>query len=134
MEDLKVCRCTNGNSFLELNEEKISEEHGSESRSVMSDSLPLHGLYRPWNSLGQTTGVGSHSLLQGIFPTQGQNPGLPHTRQVLYQLSHKESHQKSTVLEKVRWYGIQMKHREGLAFERKQGDKDKLGQDILVVG
>ena len=35
-------------------------------------------LYSPWNSPGQNTGVGSPSLLQGIFPTQGSNPGLPH--------------------------------------------------------
>ena len=45
----------------------------------------------PWNSLGQNTGVGSHSLLQGIFTTQGLNPGLPHRRWILYQLSHKGS-------------------------------------------
>ena len=50
-----------------------------------------HELYSPWNSPGQNTGVGSLSLLQGIFPTQGSNPGLPHCRWVLYQLSHKES-------------------------------------------
>ena len=62
-----------------------------ESRSAMSDSLRLHGLYSPWNSLGQNTGVGSLSLLQGIFPTQGLNPGLLHYRQILYQLSHKRS-------------------------------------------
>ena len=37
----------------------------------------------------QNTGVGSLSLLQGIFPTQGSNPGLLHCRQILYQLSHK---------------------------------------------
>ena len=42
-----------------------------------------------WNSPGQNTGVGSLSLLQGIFPTHGSNPGLPHCRQILYQLSHK---------------------------------------------
>ena len=42
-----------------------------------------------WNSPGQNTGVGSLSLLQGIFPTQGSNPGLPHCRWILYQLSHK---------------------------------------------
>ena len=41
----------------------------SESRSVVSDSLQPHGLYSPWNSPGQNTGVGSHSFLQGIFPT-----------------------------------------------------------------
>ena len=62
----------------------------SESRSVMSDSLWPHGLYRPWNSPGQNTGVGRLSLLQEIFPTQGSNPGLLHCRCILYQLSHKE--------------------------------------------
>ena len=40
---------------------------------------------------GQNTGVGSLSLLQGIFSTQGSNPGLPHCRQILYQLSHRGS-------------------------------------------
>ena len=54
----------------------------------MSDSLQTCGLYSPWNSPGQTTGVGSCSLLQGIFPTQGSSPGLPHCRRILYQLSH----------------------------------------------
>ena len=47
---------------------------GSASRSVVSDSLRPHGLYRPWNSPGQNTGVGSLSLLQGIFPPQKSNP------------------------------------------------------------
>ena len=56
----------------------------SESRSVMSDSLR----YSPWNSPGQNTGLGGLSLLQGIFPTEESNPGLPHW-QILYQLSHK---------------------------------------------
>ena len=50
-----------------------------------------HGLYSPWNSPGQNTGVGSLSFLQGIFPTQGLNPGLPYCRRILYQLSHKEA-------------------------------------------
>ena len=68
---------------------KVKSEN--ESRSVMSNSLWPHGLYSPWNSLGQNTGAGSHSLLQGIFPTQGSNPGLPHCRWILYQLSHQES-------------------------------------------
>ena len=54
-------------------------------------TLQPHGLYSPWNSPGQNTGVGSLSLLQGTFPTQGLNPGLPHCRQILYQLSHKGS-------------------------------------------
>ena len=50
-----------------------------------------HGLYSAGISPGQNTGVGSLSLLQGIFPTQGLNPGLWHCRQILYQLSHKGS-------------------------------------------
>ena len=60
----------------------------SESCSAVSDSLQPHGLYSPWNSPGQNTAVGSLSLLQGIFPTQRLNPGLPHCRWILYQLSH----------------------------------------------
>ena len=63
----------------------------SESCSVVSDSLRPYGLYSPWNSPGQNTGVGSLSLLQRIFPTQGSNPGLPHCGRILYQLSHKGS-------------------------------------------
>ena len=69
----------------------VKEKWKSKSLSVVSTSLQLHGLYSPWNSPGQNTGVGSLSLLQGIFPTQGSNPGLPHYGQILYQLSHKES-------------------------------------------
>ena len=49
----------------------------SESHSVMSDSLWPHGLYNPWNSPGQKTGVGSLSLLQGHFPNPGIEPRSP---------------------------------------------------------
>ena len=56
-----------------------------------SPTLRPHVIYSPWNSPDQNIGVGSLSLLQGIFPTQGSNPGLPHCRQILYQLSHKGS-------------------------------------------
>ena len=63
----------------------------TESHSVMSDSLWHHGLYSPWNSLGQNTGVGSLSLRQGIFLTQESNPGLPYCRLILYQLNHNGS-------------------------------------------
>ena len=69
-------------------------ESQSESCLVVSHSfqpIQFHGLYSPWNSLGQNTGVDSLSLLQGIFPTQGSNPGLPHCRQILYQLRYKRS-------------------------------------------
>ena len=43
------------------------------------------------DSPGKNTGVGCQDLLQGIFPTQGSNPGLPHCRRILYQLSHQGS-------------------------------------------
>ena len=56
-----------------------------------SNSLRPQRLYCPWNSQGWNTGVGSLSLLQGIFPTQGSNPRLLHCRWILYQLSHKGS-------------------------------------------
>ena len=55
------------------------------SRTVMSDSLC------PWDSPGKNTGMGCHALFQGIFLTQGSNPGLPYCRQILYHLSHQES-------------------------------------------
>jgi len=48
----------------------------------------------PWDSPGKNTGVGCHTLLQGIFPTQESNPHLwhlGHCRQILYPLSHLES-------------------------------------------
>ena len=73
-------------------------ESQSESGSVMSDSLRLHGLNSSWNSLDQNTGMGSLSLLQGIFPTHGSNPGLLHCRRILSQMSHKGS---SRILEWV---------------------------------
>ena len=44
-------------------------------------------LLRPWDFPGKNTGVGCHFFLQGIFQTQGSNPGLPHCRQTLYRLS-----------------------------------------------
>ena len=85
----------------------------SECHSVVSDSLWPHGL----NSPSQNTGVGSLSLLQGIFPTQGSNPGLLHCRWILYQLNHKGSPwgggglfslwlQSSCLLKKTCWFSI----------------------------
>ena len=75
-------------------------DSGTESKSVscsaVSYSLGLHGLQParllcPWDSPGNNTGVGCHSLLQGIFSTQGSNLGLLHCRQILYCLSHQRS-------------------------------------------
>ena len=70
----------------------------SESHSVMSSSLQPHELCSPWNSPGQNTEVSSLSLLQEIFPTQGLNPGLPYCKKILYQLSHKGSPNKNSVI------------------------------------
>jgi len=75
----------------------------SESHSVMCNSLQSHGLYSPWNSPGQSTRVSSLSLLQGIFPTQGLNPGLLHCRWILYQLSHKGSPEMRELDHKKSW-------------------------------
>ena len=67
------------------------------SRSVVSDSATHWTvdssvrLLCPWNSPGKNTGVGCHSFLQEIFPTQGLSQGLLHYRQLLYQLSHQGS-------------------------------------------
>ena len=68
----------------------VSVNEGERSL-VVSTTLRPHGLYSPWNFPSQNTGVGSLSLLEGIFPTQGLNSGLLHCRQILYQLSHKGS-------------------------------------------
>ena len=55
---------------MQRERDHMSPESEGESRSLVSDSLPPHELYSPWSSPGQNTGVGSLSLLQGIFPTQ----------------------------------------------------------------
>ena len=52
----------------------------------------------PWNFPGKNNGVGCHSLLQGIFPTQGSNPGLLHCRQILYHLSYQGNTMSCEVL------------------------------------
>ena len=60
---------------LYTEEETEDRRSESKSHSVVSNSLRPHGLNSPWNSLGQNTGMGGLSLFQGIFPTQGLNPG-----------------------------------------------------------
>ena len=57
-------------------------------------TLRLHGLYSPWNSPGQNTGVGSLALLQQISLTQESNWSLLHYRWILYQLSYQGSPKK----------------------------------------
>ena len=75
-----MCLCypshsLSGDNLSDMN--KISNAE-KKSRSVVSDSLWPHGLYSPWDSPGQNTGVGSLPLLQEIFPTQESNLGLLH--------------------------------------------------------
>ena len=57
----------------------------------MDCSLSISFLH-PWNFPDKSTGAGCHFLLQGIFLTQGLNPGLPYYRQTLYRLSYQRSH------------------------------------------
>ena len=78
--------CTTRKKYIYQYTNKVSE-----SCSVVSDSLRLHGLYSPWNSPGQNTDVGNLSLLQGIFLNQEPNWGLLPCRQILYQLSYQGS-------------------------------------------
>ena len=66
-------------------------------KSESEVALRPHGLYPtrllcPWDFPGNSTGVDCHFLLQGIFPNQGLNPGLPHCRPTLYHLSHQGSY------------------------------------------
>ena len=70
------------------NHEKTCEVKVKVAQSCPTLCGPMDYTSSPWNSLGQNTGVDSLSLLQGIFPTQGSNPGLPHCRRILYQLRH----------------------------------------------
>ena len=60
-------------------------------------TLQPNGLYSPWTSPGKNTGVGSLSLLQGIFPTQGLNPGLLHCGRLLYQPREHEDKKGSSI-------------------------------------
>ena len=71
-----------------VNSPKTFNESESESHSVVPDPLRLRGLFSPWNSPGQNTGVGSLSLLQGIFPILESNWGLLHWQADPLSLSH----------------------------------------------
>ena len=65
--------------------------HESETEITQSCPTLWDPMYIPWNSPGRNTGVDTLSLLQGVFPTQGSNPGLSHCWWILYQLNHKGS-------------------------------------------
>ena len=96
-------RESNNKAFCFINSLSTTEQVQWEFRDI---GAPRHetffydgGLdYVNMNSPGQNTGVGSSSLFQGIFPTQGSNPGLLHRRQSLYQLSYQGSPHEYEVL------------------------------------
>ena len=99
-----VLSCTSPNLFHQSHSLKqclhSATESETVSRSVVSSSLQPHGLKPnrllcPWNFPGQNTVEGCHFLLQGIFPTQGSNPGFPHRWQTLYHLSYQGSQSHS---------------------------------------
>ena len=69
----------------------------------MSNSLRPHGLYSPWNSPGQNSGVGSLFLLQGIFPTQVLNPGLSHWASLVAQLVKNLPEMQETPVQFLGW-------------------------------
>ena len=71
---------------------KNTSPYDNDCANIQSiDIFPKMSLFGPWNFPGKSTGVGCHFLLQGIFPTQGSNPSLPHCSQMLYRLSHQEA-------------------------------------------
>ena len=107
-KNYKICR-RNGKIFVTLEKQTFHQKYDpikakkkllmwtsfvlqkvrSVSCSVVFNSLQTHGLQParllcPWDFPGRNTGVSCHSPLQGIFPTQGSNPGLLHFRHILY--------------------------------------------------
>ena len=101
-----------GRIFVKGLYQLLERKRGGDNRrkwghSILFDSLRPHGLlptrlFRPWGFPGKSTGVGCHCLLQGIFPTQGSNPGIPHGRQMLYRLSHQWSDNRRKAEENCR--------------------------------
>ena len=92
--DQTLVSCTSGRFFTDWSMREAQKPNFlffKIAQSCPAPCDPMDYIYSPWNSLGHNTGGGSLSLLQGIFPTQGLNPGLPHCRWILYQLSHKGS-------------------------------------------
>ena len=81
------------------------------------------------DSPGKNTGVGCHAVFQGIFPTQGSNPGLPQCKQILYCLSHQGSPNKGLTtclrefsVDKMVWFHVSSSHgREQMASKLRVG-------------
>ena len=103
----------------------------------MSDSVWLYGLYSarlfcPWNSLGKSTRVGCHALLQGIFPTQGSNPGLLYCGQIFYHWATREVQINTiTSLNKVHFH---QSHRHHFVTSIQWGLDHRKGEASLFQG
>ena len=82
--------CTHITDLLIIQQKPTQHCKSNHVQLFATHQAPLQPtrLLCPLNSPGKNTGVGSHSLLQGFFPTQGLNPGVLHCRQILYCLSH----------------------------------------------
>ena len=91
------------------------------SHSVVSNSLQPHGLYSSWNSPGQNAGVGSLSLLQGIFPTLGLNPGLPHAGRFFTSWATREVYSQN--------HGSDWDHSVGIGWEHRKSEGYQHGKD-----
>ena len=95
--------CSPGANLWGTRQQNCSQQHSQILKvksEVVSESSRPRGLQparllHPWDFPGKSTGVGCHALLQGIFLTQGSNPGLPHHRQTLHHLSQKISSKHS---------------------------------------
>ena len=82
-------------------------------------------LLHPWDFLGKSTRVGCHFLLQGIFLTQGSNPGLPLCRQTLYHLSHQGRRPRfNSCVRKIRWRRDRLPTPVFLGFPRGSAGKE----------
>ena len=93
---LKTEQAQNGISYAKPHVTmKMKVKSLSLSDSFLPRRLYPTTLLHPWDFASKSTGVACHFLLQRIFPTQGQNPGLPHCRQTLYRLSHQGSPTKT---------------------------------------
>ena len=124
-----------GEMLVTCNEDEdlVSSYSESESHSVVSDSLRPHGLYSPWHSPGQNTGVGSHSLLQGIFPAQGFNPGLLHCRPKNYTVNLVQWEINPVVVFWSRIFCFYFPGREDLAFHSCRRKKKKKRNTTVFI-
>ena len=97
----------------------------------MSSFLKPHGLYSPWNSPGQNTGMGSPSLLQGIIPTQGSNPGLLHCRRFICLPSGSAGKEKGNVYDALECRSVEVNCQD-MAKDWMEGVVSKITLDFVL--